>query len=265
MAPYILKKKNLIHIIDLRETVRGIITAAKLVEAVAAQGHYVVFVGTKRQARGIVREEAERCGMPCVAERWPGGLLTNYATIRRRLDRLIELEDLEKTGQIRAYSKKMISSLRREQRKITRNLGGVRNMNRLPGLLVIVDPRREHLAVREGVKLSIPVVAWIDTDADPEDIDVVVPANDDAIGAIQIFLRLMADAVRAGREPTESPQAQAHDTEEPAAAEPAPGADSEPEPQEGAEQSDSPPVAEAPPEPTEVVANPASQDSVEQQ
>ncbi len=207
MAPYILKKRNLIHIIDLRETVRGLITARRLTRAVAAQGEYVLFVGTKRQAREIVRAEAGRCEAPCVAERWPGGLLTNYATIRRRLDRLVELEDLEKSGRIQLYSKKMVSSLRRERRKIERNLGGVRLMNRLPGLLVIVDPRREHLATREGRKLGIPVIGWADTDSDPRSIDVVVPANDDAIGAIQVFFRTIADAVLAGRQDAEGPVA----------------------------------------------------------
>ena len=206
MGPYILKKRNLIHIIDLRETVRGLVTARHVTQAVAAQGRYVLFVGTKRQARLIVRAEAERCGSPCVAERWPGGLLTNSATIRKRLDRLVELEDLETSGRIQLHSKKMISSLRRQRRKIERNLGGVRQMDRLPGLLLIVDAKREHLAVREGRKLGIPVIAWMEPDSDPEGIDVVVPANDDAIGSIQIFLQIMADAVLAGREAGQGPE-----------------------------------------------------------
>jgi small subunit ribosomal protein S2 len=208
MAPYIFKKRNLIHIIDVKATVRGLITAKYVAEAVAAKGDYVLFVGTKRQAQPIVRQEAERCGMPHVADRWPGGLLTNYVTIRKRLDRLLELEELERSGEINGYSKKMISSLRRERHKIERNLGGVRNMDRMPGLLVIVDPKREQIALREARKLGIPTIAWVDTDGDPDNVDVVVPANDDSIGAIEIFLRTLADAVLEGRRKGEcaSPQ-----------------------------------------------------------
>ena len=219
MAPFILKKRNLIHIIDLRHTVRGLITAERLAAAVAARGDYVLVVGTKRQARDAVRAEAQRCGMPYVSERWPGGLLTNYTTIRKRLDRLIELEGLEKTGQINLYSKKMVSSLRRERRKIERNLGGVRIMDRLPGLLVIVDPKREHLAVKEAIRLGIPSIAWMDTDGDPDDIDVVVPANDDAIGAIQVFVRRIADAVLSQTQQATAEQAPAPSGEEPTEAE----------------------------------------------
>jgi len=232
MAPYIFKKRNLIHVIDVRQTVRGLLTAYRVVAAVARRGDYVLFVGTKRQARPVVRREAERCGMPYVTERWPGGLLTNYATIRRRLERLVELEELERTGEINRYSKKMISSLRRERRKIERNLGGVREMERLPGLLAIVDPRREEIAVREAVKLRIPTVAWIDTDGDPEKIDVVVPANDDAIGAIEIFVRTMADAVLEGRRQAQGAGASAEQAERPAPREAPAGQGQEPQPQE---------------------------------
>jgi small subunit ribosomal protein S2 len=198
MGPFIFKRRNLIHIIDLRETLRGLIVGKRLTEAVAARGDYVLLVGTKKQAREAVLREAQRCSMPCVADRWPGGLLTNYATIRTRLARLSELETLEQTGEIKLYSKKMISSLRREQRKILRNLGGVRKMERLPGLLVLVDPAREHLAVKEAGKLGIPVIALTDTDGDPESIDVVVPGNDDSIGAIEIFLTTMSEAALVG-------------------------------------------------------------------
>ncbi|MBS3762499.1 MAG: 30S ribosomal protein S2 [Planctomycetes bacterium] len=205
MKPYIFKRRNLIHIIDLRETIRGLVTAKKVTAAIAEKGEYVLFVGTKHQARPIVKREAQRCGMPYVTERWPGGLLTNYVTIRQRLERLEELEELERTGEIQNYSKKMISSFRREKRKIERNLGGVREMDRLPGLVVMVDPERENIAVRECVKLEIPTIAWIDTNGDPEDIDVVVPANDDAIGSIEIFVSRMADSVLEGRERAELP------------------------------------------------------------
>ncbi len=203
MAPYILKKRNLIHIIDLRETLRGLVTARHLVRAVAARGKCTLFVGTKRQARDIVQSEAQRCGMPYVCERWPGGLLTNYGTIRKRLDRLLELEELDRTGEINLYSKKMVSSLRREMRKINRNLGGVRQMNELPGAIAIIDPKREHLAVKEGVKLRIPTIGWTDTDGDPNALDVCVPANDDALGAIRLFMRVMSDAALEAREVAE--------------------------------------------------------------
>jgi small subunit ribosomal protein S2 len=198
MKPYIFKRRNLIHIIDLRETLRGLIIARKLARAVAARGDYVLFVGTKKQARNLVEREAGHCGMPYVAERWPGGLLTNYVTIRKRLDRLEELEELERTGQMELYSKKMVSSLRREKRKILRNLGGVREMDRLPGLIVCVDPAREHIAVNEGKKLQIPLIALTDTDGNPDDIDVVVPGNDDSIAAIEIFLHTVSEAVLEG-------------------------------------------------------------------
>ena len=233
MAPYIFKKRNLIHIIDLRQTVRGLLTAKRVAEAIAAAGHYVLFIGTKRQARPVVLREAQRCGMPCVTERWSGGLLTNYATIRRRLQRLEELEEMDRSGAIELYSKKMISSLRRERRKIERNLGGVRSMDRLPGLLVVVDPKREQIAIREAVKLRVPTVAWIDTDGDPQGIDIVVPANDDAIGSIEIFVRMMADAVLEGRQqakvgqPEQAAQeagAQEQQQEAPQKSQPEPGA-----------------------------------------
>lgn len=199
MEPYILKKRNLIHLIDLRETLRGVYTAAELAKAVAQNGEYVLFAGTKRQARELVRREAKRCGMPYVADRWPGGLLTNYVTIRSRLERLLELERLEETGEIQNFSKKMISSLQREKRKIQRNLGGVRNMDSLPGLVVIIDPVREYIAADEALKLDIPSVALMDTDGDPDKIDVPVPSNDDSMESIGLFLRTVADAVLEGK------------------------------------------------------------------
>jgi small subunit ribosomal protein S2 len=198
MAPFIFKRRNLIHIIDLRATLRGLITGRLVAEAVAARGQFVLFVGTKKQASSAVIREAQRCGMPYVSVRWLGGLLTNFVTIRKRLDRLAELEGMEASGQIDLYSKKEVSSLRRERRKIVRNLGGVREMARLPGLLVIVDPAREHIAVQEANKLGIPIIALADTDSDPDHLDVIVPGNDDSFGAIEIFVTAMADAVREG-------------------------------------------------------------------
>jgi small subunit ribosomal protein S2 len=234
MAPYIFKRRNLIHIIDLRQTLRGLITGRRLARAVAAHGRYVLFVGTKKQASDVVEREARRCGMPYVAERWPGGLLTNYVTIRKRLDRLEELEELEETGQIELYGKKMVSSMRREKRKILRNLGGVRQMDRLPGLLVVADPAREHIAINEAVKLEIPIIALTDTDGDPENLDVVVPGNDDSFGAIEMFFGTMSDAVLAGRAESGQPVAEAAEpapVETPAAEEAAPEEPTAPEPE----------------------------------
>ena len=211
MDPYIFKRRNLIHIIDVRETVRGLIAGSKLCRVLSQRGSHILFVGTKRQTKSIVKSEATCCNMPYVCERWPGGLLTNYVTIRSRLERLLELEQFDQTGQMQLYGKKLVSSLNRERRKIDRNLGGVRNMERLPGLLVVVDPARERIAVGEAAKLNVPTIALIDTDGDPDKVDVVVPGNDDSIGCIEVFLRTMADAVLAGLElgePIQAPAAQ---------------------------------------------------------
>lgn len=242
MKPYIFKRRNLIHIIDLRETLRGLLLGQRLAEAVAARGGDVLFVGTKKQARDAVEREATRCGMPFVAERWPGGLLTNYVTIRQRLERLEELEEMEATGQIRLYSKKMISTLRREKAKILRNLGGVRHMEGLPNLLAIADPAEEHIAVSEARKLEIPIVALTDTDGDPDELDVVVPGNDDSIAAIEIFLKCIADAVLRGRkEPPQPVTPPRVEEESPEMAEteseasPAPPAEAAVEPEEESE------------------------------
>ncbi|MFO8007304.1 MAG: 30S ribosomal protein S2 [Candidatus Brocadiia bacterium] len=244
MKSFIFKRRNLIHIIDLRETMRGLIVGRKLAQAVAARGGYVLFVGTKKQAAGLVRREANHCGMPYVAERWPGGLLTNYVTIRQRLERLEELEELEETGQMGLYSKKMVSSLRREKRKILRNLGGVREMDRLPGLLVVVDPAREHIAVSEAVKLEIPIIALTDTDGDPDDLDVVVAGNDDSIAAIEIYLQQMSEGVLNGLSQRGiSPPAAEEEAEQPEPAEPpaeAEAAEEEPEPETAEEKAEEP-------------------------
>jgi small subunit ribosomal protein S2 len=246
MKPYIFKRRNLIHIIDLRATLRGLITARELAGAVAASGQYILFVGTKKQARDLIAREAHRCGMPFVSERWPGGLLTNFVTIRQRLDRLEELEGLETSGEIELHSKKMISSLRRQKRRILRNLGGVRGMDRLPGLLIVVDPRRERIAVREAAKLGIPVAALTDTDGDPDELDVVVPGNDDSIGAIEIFLTTTSEIIakaRLGRPgPAEEPA-----SPPPAAPEQA-GAVLEPEAEAPTEEVAAEPAADTPPQ-----------------
>jgi small subunit ribosomal protein S2 len=199
MKPYIFGKRNSIHIIDIRETVKGLLRAKKFLSAVVAQGHDVLIVGTKRQARDIVEKQAARVGMPYVSERWLGGTLTNFATIRSRLARLEELEELERTGEIKNFSKKMKSSIDRERRKITRNLEGIRRMARLPGALVVLDIRREHIAVKEARKLGIPTVCLVDTDSDPDRADIIVPGNDDAMRAVELITRHLADAVDEGK------------------------------------------------------------------
>ncbi len=199
MAPFIFGKRNFIHIIDVKETVRGIVRAQKFLTRLVAEGKDVVFVGTKRQARGAIEDEAKRCGMPYVAHRWLGGTLTNFRTIRSRLARLDELEQMQISGEINRFSKKMVASLQREHRKIKRNLEGIRTMERIPGALVIVDPVREKNAVREARKLDIPVVALADTEADPDELTVVIPGNDDAMRAVELVLHALADAVVEGK------------------------------------------------------------------
>lgn len=240
MRPYIYGKRNLIHIIDLRETVRGLLRAYRYLAKVAAKGSLVVFVGTKRQAKEAIEREAARCNMPYVSERWLGGTLTNYRTIRDRLKRLQELESLwlpggeksdkldlaaymksmlnetgkydltkaPETAPIRGYSKKMVATLNRELTKITRNLQGIREMNRLPDAMVVVDPKREYIAVREAQRMGVTTVALIDTDSDPDTVDLPIPGNDDSIRSIELMLAKLADAVNEGKAslPPEPPQ-----------------------------------------------------------
>jgi small subunit ribosomal protein S2 len=195
MEPYIRGKRNSIHIIDVKETIKGLLRAKKLVHQTVAAGKDVLMVGTKRQARHSVEEEARRCGMHYVSERWLGGTLTNFRTIRARLNRLEELEKLWETGKIESYSKKMKSTLARERDKIKANLEGIRKMERMPGLMFVVDTRREHIAVKEAKKLGVPTIALIDTDSDPDLIDLPIPGNDDAMRAIEIVVRELADSV----------------------------------------------------------------------
>ncbi len=199
MKPYIYGKKNAIHILDIRETLRGLLRAKKYLNQVAAGGSLVLFVGTKRQATDTVQEQAERCGMPFVSERWLGGALTNFRTIRNRLSRLEELEAIRGSDAINTYSKKMQSALNREYRKIYRNLNGLRSMNRMPECLVIVDPTKERNAVKEAQRLGITTVALIDTDSDPDQIDLPIPGNDDGIRSIELLLSQLADAILAGK------------------------------------------------------------------
>lgn len=199
MRPYIYARRNLIHVIDVRETVRGILRARKYLQKVAAQGSLVLIVGTKRQASETVEQQSLRCGMPFVSDRWLGGCLTNFRTIRSRLTRLEELEGLRASDQLATYSKKMQSALNREYRKMYRNLNGIRTMNRLPECLVVIDPRKEKNAIREARKLGIATIALIDTDCDPDLVDLPIPGNDDSIRSIELVIRLLADAVLAGK------------------------------------------------------------------
>lgn len=219
MRPYIFGKRNLIHIIDIRETVKGLLRAKRFIAQTVSKGQEVLFVGTKRQARDGIRKHAEGVNMPWVAERWLGGTLTNHRTIRERLKRLEELEQLVESGEIENYSKKMASQLLREKRKITRNLQGIRNMNTLPGALVIIDVGREINALREARGLGIPTIALVDSDGDPDLVDIPIPGNDDSMRSIDVVMRELCEAVRQGKmsRPSEKEQAltQATDDDSP--------------------------------------------------
>ncbi|MBN1457071.1 MAG: 30S ribosomal protein S2 [Sedimentisphaerales bacterium] len=199
MEPYIFGKRGMIHIINVKETLRGILIAKKLLINVVSSGKDVVFVGTKRQAQKGVRTVAEQSGMHFVSERWLGGMLTNFRTVRSRLQRLEELEKMEASGSLASESKKQESRLKREMRKIETNLGGVRKMNRLPGAVVVVDAKKELTALREAAKLGIATIGIIDTDSNPDDVDVAIPANDDSIKAVELILRELGEAIAAGK------------------------------------------------------------------
>ncbi|MEO0515003.1 MAG: 30S ribosomal protein S2 [Planctomycetota bacterium] len=200
MAPYIFGKRNRIHIIDVKQTIKGLLLARKFVTKTVASGKDVLFVGTKRQARNIIEKHVTECGMHYCTERWLGGTLTNFATIRARLKRLEELERIEESGEMKSYSKKMESTLNREKTKILRNLGGIRGMNKLPGLMVIIDVNIETNAVKEARKLGIPTVCLIDTDSDPDYADIPIPGNDDAMRAIEVVVDQLCRAVQEGKQ-----------------------------------------------------------------
>jgi small subunit ribosomal protein S2 len=198
MAPYIYARKNGIHIIDIRETIRGLLRAKKYLAQVAAQGSLVLFVGTKKQAGPAIERESLRCKMPFVSERWLGGCLTNFRTIRSRLTRLEEVEKIRSGEEIATYSKKAQSALSREYRKMYRNLNGIRTLNRMPECLVIVDPNKEKNAVKEARALGITTVALIDTDCDPDQVDLPIPGNDDGIRSIELLMRHLSEACLIG-------------------------------------------------------------------
>ncbi len=200
MRPFIHSRHNLIHIIDVRETIRGLVRAWHFLRNLSARGEQILFVGTKRQARAVIKAEAMRCGMPYVSERWLGGTLTNYETVRTRLGRLKEIEEQEAAGTLSTQNKKELSSIMRERRKLLRNLDGLRLMERLPACLVIVDPCQEAIAVAEANKVGAATVALVDTDGDPESIDLSIPGNDDSMKVIQIIINKLAEAVLEGKE-----------------------------------------------------------------
>ena len=206
MAPFIFTKRGNIHIIDVRKTLTGLLIAKKLLAEVISSGKDVAFVGTKRQAQKAVEAIAEKCGMHYVSRRWLGGMLTNFRTVRSRLQRLEQLEAMAEDGTLDSESKKQASRLKREMRKIKANLQGVRNMSRLPGAVVVVDAKKEYLALREAKKLGIATVGLLDTDSDPDTVDVAIPANDDSIRAIELILSELADAVAIGKTMTAAHQ-----------------------------------------------------------
>jgi small subunit ribosomal protein S2 len=215
MGPYLYGRRNSIHIIDIRETLRGLLRAKKLLAQMVAKGGDVLFVGTKRQAREIVQRHSERCAMHYVTERWLGGTLTNFRTIRSRLQRLEELEALVASPEWETgYSKKMKSMLTRELAKIRRNLEGVRRMNRLPAVAVVIDVRKEINAVREARSMDIPTICLIDSDSDPTLADVAIPGNDDAMRAIELIVRELTDAVEEGKKARPEPVATAEARDE---------------------------------------------------
>ena len=217
MAEYIFTERNGIYIIDLQKTVKKLDDAYMFVRDLAANGENVLFVGTKKQAAESIREEAERAGAYYVNARWLGGMLTNFKTIRRRIDRLAQLRKMEEDGTFERLPKKEVVKLELEIEKLEKFMGGIKDMNKLPGALFIVDPRKEHIAVAEAHKLGIPIVAIVDTNCDPDEIDYVIPGNDDAIRAVRLIASTMADAIIEGHQGAETEEAAAEAAEEEAA------------------------------------------------
>ncbi len=200
MAEYIFTERNGIYIIDLQKTVKKLEDAYYFIRDVVMEGEDVLFVGTKKQAQDAIQQEAERCGMFYVNNRWLGGMLTNFKTIRKRIDRLNELQTMEDEGIFEVLPKKEVIKLKLEMEKLEKNLGGIREMRRLPGAIFIVDPRKERIAILEEKKLGIPIVAIVDTNCDPDEVDYVIPGNDDAIRAVKLISGKMADAVIEARQ-----------------------------------------------------------------
>lgn len=200
MAPYIFTERNGIYIIDLQKTVRKVEDAYNFVRSLSQDGKTMLFVGTKKQAQEAVRDEALRCNMFYVNERWLGGMLTNFQTIQRRVARMRQLEEMDANDGFAGLHKKEVLQLRHEMERLQKFLGGIKSMNKLPGALFVIDPRKEEIAVQEARKLGIPVVGIVDTNCDPDLIDYIIPANDDAIRAVKLLTARMADAILEGRQ-----------------------------------------------------------------
>lgn len=221
MAPYIFTERNGIYIIDLQKTVHLIDDAYNFLRRVSESGRPVLFVGTKKQAQNAIHDEAERCGQYYVNQRWLGGMLTNYKTISKRIKRLNDIETMEEDGTFEKLSKKEVQYLRHEHDKLEKFLGGIRDMKGMPGAMFIVDPKKERIAIKEAKILGIPVVGIVDTNCDPDDVDYIIPANDDAIRAVKLIAATMADAVLEGKQgesmaeaPEATEEAEAEKTEE---------------------------------------------------
>ena len=213
MAPYIFTERNGIYIIDLQKTVRKLEEAYMFVRDLAANGETILFVGTKKQAQDSIRDEAQRAGAHFVNARWLGGMLTNFRTIQGRIKRLAQLKAMEEDGTFELLPKKEVIKLNHEIEKLEKFLGGIKDMKKLPGALFIVDPRKEKIAVSEARKLHIPIVAIVDTNCDPDDVDYVIPGNDDAIRAVKLIASTMANAILEGRQGEETAAAEAEEAQ----------------------------------------------------
>ena len=214
MAQYIFTERNGIYIIDLQKTVRKVDEAYNFIRNTAMEGKSVLFVGTKKQAQESIASEAVRCNMYYVNHRWLGGMLTNFRTIRTRVDRLNQIDKMEESGQFDVLPKKEVIKLQHEREKLEANLGGIREMKKLPGALFVVDPRKEHIAVAEARTLGIPIVGIVDTNCDPDEIDYVIPGNDDAIRAVKLISSRLADAVLEGRQGAQDAASEAEEVED---------------------------------------------------
>ena len=217
MKEYIFTERNGIYIIDLQKTVKKVDEAYNFIREIAAEGKDVLFVGTKKQAQDSIKEEAERVGMYYVNNRWLGGMLTNFKTIQKRIARMDQIEKMEEDGTFDLLPKKEVSKLKIEKEKLDKFLGGIRNLKGIPGALFVVDPRKEKIAIAEAHKLNIPVVAIVDTNCDPDEVDYVIPGNDDAIRAVKLIAGAMADAIIEGRQGVDAPVEDAEEAEEEAA------------------------------------------------
>ena len=200
MAPYIFTERNGIYIIDLQKTVKKIDEAYNFIKDTVADGKSILFVGTKKQAQDAIKEEAERCGMFYVNQGWLGGLMTNNKTIQKRIDFLYDMERMEEDGTLELLPKKEVAQLKVQKEKLEKSLGGIKEMKQLPGAIFVVDPKKEKIAVAEARKLDIPIIAIVDTNCDPEEVDYVIPGNDDAIRAVKLLVSRMADAVIEGNQ-----------------------------------------------------------------